>query len=223
MSCAVFTLVGVIVLAFNKSNAWALGATFTAAVAMLLVASFLAWRDKHHEVMSLSSKIERLTSHADIRGSILDAYVRYPMASFKSPVMVCASFRNESPDVSPTIQEFVCQIDTPHGTLTSRTSHRSATDDIVLFRGVGRCCERGFMNLCHWNHQKLEKHNHREGWLLFIFNGLIQESLDGCTIRLFLVDGGGNQHSIGENLWPWPARNFRHAISKESRIPEDIE
>jgi hypothetical protein len=47
MSCAVFTVLGVFVLAFNKSNQWALWATFGAAVTMLLLASFLAWRDQY--------------------------------------------------------------------------------------------------------------------------------------------------------------------------------
>lgn len=49
MSCAAFTLIGVVVLAFNKSNRWALWATFGVAVAMLLLASFLAWRDQYRE------------------------------------------------------------------------------------------------------------------------------------------------------------------------------
>lgn len=45
MSCAVFTLIGLAVLAFNKSNKWALYASFAAAAVLLLFASFLAWRD----------------------------------------------------------------------------------------------------------------------------------------------------------------------------------
>ncbi len=53
MSCAVFTLIGVIVLAYNKSNKWALWVTFGAAVALLFVASFLAWRDQYRHANDL--------------------------------------------------------------------------------------------------------------------------------------------------------------------------
>src|SRR5437667_9681551 len=52
MSCAVFTLLGIFVLAFNKSNKWALWATFGAAIILLFVAAFLAWRDEHIQVLA---------------------------------------------------------------------------------------------------------------------------------------------------------------------------
>ncbi len=49
MSSAVFTILGIIVLALGKSKNWTLWATFGAASLMLLFASFLAWRDEHKE------------------------------------------------------------------------------------------------------------------------------------------------------------------------------
>jgi hypothetical protein len=46
MGCAAFTFLGIIILAFNKTNQWALWATFGTALAMLRVASYLAWRNE---------------------------------------------------------------------------------------------------------------------------------------------------------------------------------
>jgi hypothetical protein len=60
MSCAVFTLLGMWVLYANKSNAWALQATFGLAVFCLFWACFLAWRDKEKEVEELKTKLEGL-------------------------------------------------------------------------------------------------------------------------------------------------------------------
>ena len=47
MSCAVFTFLGLYALAFGKSNRWLIGASFAAAVALFILAAFLAWADEH--------------------------------------------------------------------------------------------------------------------------------------------------------------------------------
>lgn len=65
MSCAVFTIIGVLVLAFNKSNKWALYATFGVAIAMLFVASFLAWRDERHELLAVRSALSEKQQELD--------------------------------------------------------------------------------------------------------------------------------------------------------------
>jgi hypothetical protein len=49
MSCAIFTFIGLYVLAFNKSNRWALWATVVAAFVALQVATYLAWRDQYRK------------------------------------------------------------------------------------------------------------------------------------------------------------------------------
>ena len=49
MSCAIFILLGAYVLAFNKSNEWALWATAIAAFLVLQLAAYLAWRDQYRE------------------------------------------------------------------------------------------------------------------------------------------------------------------------------
>ena len=59
MSCAAFTFLGVYVVANNKSNSWALGATFGMALFMLLVASFLAWRDEYKKRLALANPPEK--------------------------------------------------------------------------------------------------------------------------------------------------------------------
>jgi hypothetical protein len=47
MSCAAFTVLTVIVMVFKKSNSWTLGATTVLAGALILVASYFAWRDQY--------------------------------------------------------------------------------------------------------------------------------------------------------------------------------
>jgi len=47
LSCAVFTVIGVYAAATNQSNSWVARASLGAAFLLLLVASFLAWRDEH--------------------------------------------------------------------------------------------------------------------------------------------------------------------------------
>jgi hypothetical protein len=216
MSCALYTFLGIYIAATGKANDWIVRSSLILASAVLVVAFYQAWAEQ-------ARKVDRLKSHADIHGKILDVCLKYPLTDFRNPVMVCASLQNESPEVSPTIREFVCRIETPEGTLTSRTAHNFATQGVVLSRSGGRGNEKGFINLALFNHQSLTKHNHREGWLLFMFTGLTGESLDGYIIRLFAIDGGDVQHFIGEATWPWPARNFRDGIADESQIPEDIE
>ncbi|MGA8773654.1 MAG: hypothetical protein WCC32_13120 [Terriglobales bacterium] len=47
LSCAVFTAIGVYAAATNQSNRWVAWTSLGAAFLLLLVASFLAWRDEH--------------------------------------------------------------------------------------------------------------------------------------------------------------------------------
>jgi hypothetical protein len=57
MSCAIFTSLGVFIAYANKSNAWAVKASFTAALICIFIACYLAWRDEHK--MALKSKAEK--------------------------------------------------------------------------------------------------------------------------------------------------------------------
>jgi len=47
MSCAVFTFIGLYAVMFEKSNHWLIGASFSAAVLLFILAAFLAWNDEH--------------------------------------------------------------------------------------------------------------------------------------------------------------------------------
>jgi hypothetical protein len=60
MGCAAFTLLGILVLYANKSNHWALLATFGLAAFCLLWACFLAWRDEERKVIDLTAKLQAL-------------------------------------------------------------------------------------------------------------------------------------------------------------------
>jgi hypothetical protein len=66
MGCAIFTLVGTLVLYANKSNAWALRATFGIAAFFLFWACFLAWRDEEKEVEMLHAKLQAMTATASV-------------------------------------------------------------------------------------------------------------------------------------------------------------
>ena len=71
MSCAAFTFLGVYVLAAGKSNQWALGVTFGTALLMLLVASFLAWKDQYRRAESLALELATLkTERPELVGEL---------------------------------------------------------------------------------------------------------------------------------------------------------
>src|ERR1017187_2572491 len=58
MSCAFFTLLGAYTLLARKSNTWVLWTTFGAAVIMLFIASFLAWRGNHRALLALQERLK---------------------------------------------------------------------------------------------------------------------------------------------------------------------
>lgn len=66
MSCALFTILGMWVLYANKSNAWALEATFSLAGVCLLWACFLAWRDEERRAEKLEAELLALKSSTSI-------------------------------------------------------------------------------------------------------------------------------------------------------------
>ena len=60
MSCAAFTALGVYVLYTNKSNQWAVRATFALSGLFLLVACFVAWLEEHRNVETHEAELRRL-------------------------------------------------------------------------------------------------------------------------------------------------------------------
>jgi hypothetical protein len=66
LSCAVFLLIGVYAAATNKTNSWIVGATAVAAVAMLIVAAYLTWKDEHDKYTTEVAKNQR----PDIQGEV---------------------------------------------------------------------------------------------------------------------------------------------------------
>ena len=100
MSCAVFTVIGVIVLAFNKSNRWALWATFGAAVAMLLWGSFLAWSDQYTE-----NEVGRSVGSLAFSGVDFFGVVDSPREPKKANVQLTIKLKN----IQPRLME--CRVD----------------------------------------------------------------------------------------------------------------
>lgn len=92
MSCAVFTLIGVLVLGFNKSSKWALYATFGAAVAMLFLASFLAWRDQYRATVGARKELEE--ANAKHKKEIEELTLPIIRGSFNEPMMAPAGTNN---------------------------------------------------------------------------------------------------------------------------------
>jgi hypothetical protein len=60
MSCALFTGLGMWILYADKSNAWAIRATFALATFCLLIACYLAWHDEHARVRFLENEKSKL-------------------------------------------------------------------------------------------------------------------------------------------------------------------
>jgi hypothetical protein len=60
MSCALFTVLGLYILSQNKSNAWAVNATFALAAFCLLGACFLAWRDENNQAAQAKKELSDL-------------------------------------------------------------------------------------------------------------------------------------------------------------------
>jgi hypothetical protein len=60
LSSAVLSLLGLYALATGKTTSWVVWVSFAAAVAMLLVASALAWNDEHKRTLVLESEVEKL-------------------------------------------------------------------------------------------------------------------------------------------------------------------
>jgi len=61
MSCAAFTLLGLIASVLKKTSTWMLWVTFGLAIVFLLLASFLAWRDQYHRANDAAAKLAELT------------------------------------------------------------------------------------------------------------------------------------------------------------------
>ena len=60
MSCAVFTVIGIVVLKFNISNHWALWVTAAGALAMLVLAPYPVWRDAYNKNLQLLAQVAEL-------------------------------------------------------------------------------------------------------------------------------------------------------------------
>jgi hypothetical protein len=219
MSCTVFTLQGIVLAAFNLGNIWSVRSFFVLTVVCLMVSFYKAWAEsekkltifagQHKEqIDKLNSEIGRLTASADIRGSLLEVY--RPVAEinkFDAPVIIKAEIFNESAVVSPTVKEFVCQIDCLGGTLTARTSDSQPIKGFVSHNQRDGSTNRSPLpSVLLDNFLGLAKHNHREGWLKFVFPGLVPYLEDGSELRLFVVDGSGKDHLIGSAVYPWPSR-----------------
>jgi hypothetical protein len=60
MSCAIFTGIGIYAAWANKTNEWAIRASFTAAALCIFIACYLAWRDQHNELLESEQMVQDL-------------------------------------------------------------------------------------------------------------------------------------------------------------------
>lgn len=72
MSCAAFTILGIVGLALDKSKKWILWTTFGLAAMMLFLASFLTWHDQYHKAAVLESGQLNLHKTVDILTARVD-------------------------------------------------------------------------------------------------------------------------------------------------------
>ena len=110
LSSAVLTLLGVYALATNRSNSWVVSSTLVAAVAMLLVASALAWNDEHKKSLALEDEVKRLNLvPAQFKISPIELRRNDPSTTKKRNIFVLAKVELISPaevDVYQYILEF---------------------------------------------------------------------------------------------------------------------
>ena len=78
MSCALFTILGIYILHENKTNQWAVHATFALAGFCLLIACFLAWLDEHRDLLAEKSRNEGARVEGKINLALIDQKKRAP-------------------------------------------------------------------------------------------------------------------------------------------------
>src|ERR1035437_5481280 len=72
MSCAVFTLVGIWALIFQKDSQWLIQSSFILSGLFVIVAIALAWRDEHKKLLVVLAKNERPNLKLDIDCALRD-------------------------------------------------------------------------------------------------------------------------------------------------------
>lgn len=166
LGCAAFPVLGV-GLAADQKNDRAAFFSYILAGLLLIVAFYKAWAEQARQV-------DGLTASALIRGDVTEVY-RIIYTQFEAPVMLYASMVNDS-SVSPTIREFICEIETDAGVFSARSSDDAPIKGVIVYSDLDSSSDRGpLRNLSELNRTPLAKYNHREGWLKFTFNGLPDE------------------------------------------------
>lgn len=193
MGCALFTVLGVCAQAMNRSSGWVVGCSLVLAGVLLVVACYRAWAEQ-------TRKLDRLTAHAEIKGNIRSAFWIPAEADGDGMIVVQASIVNHSSEVSPTIRQFVCNIDVGGQHFESVSTDRQPFSDRI----ISYLATRGYSqaNLGMWNHLGMVKHQHREGCVVFPLHAASCSSDQTGMIRFSVVDGGDFRHLIEE--FPWP-------------------
>ena len=213
MSCAVFTILGLIVLAWGKSNKWNLWVTFGVAMAMLLLASFLAWLDEHRTVLSERLKNE----NPDIKGEITEFYVATDWGSAPEGCdcfAILKVFLVNHSQATSTIKDYTLSMTTKGG-LTYHSIAKVSTSiwDLAKDQETRRGFETGTRQIQERLFDlstsaamsfPLKRGDGKNGWLAFCMkaDGKEDELLEVLRVTLTLTDALGNQHDItGSGPW----------------------
>ena len=107
MSCAIFTIIGLVAAYKNENNQWTVNAIFGAAGLSLLVACYLAWEKEHVSLIKCQSLLEeRLPSLMVGVGDLIVV-----PGHNSAEVFVDASISNSTPSTRAAVREIVIELE----------------------------------------------------------------------------------------------------------------
>lgn len=213
MSSALFTILGIVVLYFQRSNAWTLKTSFGLSGLCLLLACFLAWLDEHRKYIGELKRNE----HPEIKGRVLVAYWETPENSIGNPIFRDSQYYVKLElvnlrDVPCTISQYwMCSTDQkaesqgyPH--LSGTIKHHSGYRDKLTTNDPLEGSSTHVMPVQINSQYPLTRACAQEAWVSFyvkdhipIFRNdgpdWIQEHL-----KFFVIDSLGSSHMIEEQF-----------------------
>jgi hypothetical protein len=211
MSCAVFTILGLVVAWFNKDNAWTVRGIFTVSGVLLFVAGFLAWLDEHEALGVERSK----NAFPEIRGEISIAFwEHYKNPYYGQTVTVDSQYYlkislTNFRDVPCTIDRYLLlihsgeaieQSENGDDRLNGRIEHDSNFLDNSTETNLPGTSKTGVTQMMVHSGNPLKRACAQSGWVGFRVRNYVPRDRDnGCWQEIFtllVIDSLGKTHEI---------------------------
>lgn len=202
MSCAVFTFIGVYAAATSKGGTWVFWASFVAAIVMLMVASFLVWRDEHEKLISEQTKLAKPDIRCEIREVFIDRIASESTVRLSdSFVTLALRLENHSP-VPTTIETVAAVVHADGFTVTGRflplqLGHQTEKE---VFPGDFRPYHELPIDTIITRTEPLSYGHHQDCWAHFFVEGLPPRDYKNAEVGLTLKDGLGESHECSKTL-----------------------